>query len=165
MSTHATIKEDALQTAREWMKKHIVIDGLGGGPTGEGFIKDLQGGGVSAMNWTVAGAGSSPKAAFMNMLNRKWLVRRVPDKCTIVHSAAEIEKARAEGKVAIIHGWQGAEALARAKELLGENDAIEEPELVVMELYEANAALGAITGQISSEEVLADIFSRFCVGK
>ena len=59
----------------------------------------------------------------------------------------------------------GAEALARAKELLGETEAIEEPELVVMELYEANAALGAITGQISSEEVLADIFSRFCVGK
>ena len=37
--------------------------------------------------------------------------------------------------------------------------------LNLMELYEANAALGAITGQISSEDVLEDIFSRFCVGK
>ncbi len=60
---------------------------------------------------------------------------------------------------------QANEALDRAKKLLGENEAIEEPELVVMELYEANAALGAITGQISSEDVLEDIFSRFCVGK
>ena len=34
-----------------------------------------------------------------------------------------------------------------------------------VELYEANAALGMITGQVTSEEVLADIFGRFCVGK
>ncbi len=60
---------------------------------------------------------------------------------------------------------QARQALARAKELLGEKESIEEPELLVMELYEANAALGAITGQISSEDVLEDIFSRFCVGK
>ncbi len=60
---------------------------------------------------------------------------------------------------------QAGEALARAKELLGKKEAIESPELVVMELYEANAALGAITGQISSEEVLENIFSRFCIGK
>ena len=60
---------------------------------------------------------------------------------------------------------QAGDALARAKELLAGNRTIEEPELVVMELYEANAALGAITGQISSKEVLEDIFSRFCVGK
>ncbi len=60
---------------------------------------------------------------------------------------------------------QAGEALGRARNLLGENKAIEGPELVVMELYEANAALGAITGQISSEDVLEDIFSRFCVGK
>ncbi len=60
---------------------------------------------------------------------------------------------------------QANEALDRATELLGENKTIESPELVVMELYEANAALGAITGQIGSEDVLEDIFSRFCVGK
>lgn len=60
---------------------------------------------------------------------------------------------------------QAGQALDRAKGLLGEKGTIKEPELVVMELYEANAALGAITGQISSEDVLEDIFSRFCVGK
>ncbi len=60
---------------------------------------------------------------------------------------------------------QAGEALDRAKGLLVRKDRIENPELVVMELYEANAALGAITGQISSEDVLEDIFSRFCVGK
>ncbi len=60
---------------------------------------------------------------------------------------------------------QAGEALDRAKGLLVRKERIENPELVVMELYEANAALGAITGQISSEDVLENIFSRFCVGK
>ena len=55
--------------------------------------------------------------------------------------------------------------LQRASGLLGESEHIENPELLAVELYEANAALGAVTGQLTSEEVLADIFGRFCVGK
>lgn len=56
-------------------------------------------------------------------------------------------------------------ALERASELLEASERIENPELLAVELYEANAALGAITGELSSEDVLADIFGRFCVGK
>ena len=60
---------------------------------------------------------------------------------------------------------QAKTALQRARDLLGESEDIENPELLAVELYEANAALGAVTGQLSSEDVLADIFGRFCVGK
>lgn len=62
---------------------------------------------------------------------------------------------------------QAKTALQRASGLLAESDSdkIENPELLAVELYEANAELGAVTGQLSSEDVLADIFSRFCVGK
>lgn len=56
-------------------------------------------------------------------------------------------------------------ALGRAAELVGGEASLDKPELLAVELYEANAALGEITGQITSEDVLADIFSRFCVGK
>ena len=58
-----------------------------------------------------------------------------------------------------------APVLQRAKDLLNKSETIQNPELLAVELYEANAALGAVTGQLTSEEVLADIFGRFCVGK
>ena len=67
---------------------------------------------------------------------------------------------RAEGGLA-----RAREALERAAELVGAGENLDRPELLVVELYEANAALGEITGQITSEDVLTDIFSRFCVGK
>lgn len=38
-------------------------------------------------------------------------------------------------------------------------------ELVAMDLHEILDAIGAITGQISNDEVLGNIFSKFCIGK
>lgn len=38
-------------------------------------------------------------------------------------------------------------------------------EIVLVDLYRAAAALGLLTGAISRDEVLAAIFSRFCIGK
>jgi tRNA modification GTPase len=39
------------------------------------------------------------------------------------------------------------------------------PELVAVDLKEALDALGEITGIVTTEEILDQIFSRFCVGK
>jgi len=83
---------------------------------------------------------------------------------------SDVETPMSEGRVALTsraeEGITKAKAaLDRASGLLGEGEQIESPELLAVELYEANAALGAVTGQISSEDVLTDIFSRFCVGK
>ena len=38
-------------------------------------------------------------------------------------------------------------------------------ELFAEELREAQAALSAITGKFSADELLGEIFSRFCIGK
>lgn len=56
-------------------------------------------------------------------------------------------------------------ALSRAVDALtASNEAISE-EFVLADLQEAAAALQAITGRRTTEELLAHIFSRFCIGK
>jgi tRNA modification GTPase len=40
-----------------------------------------------------------------------------------------------------------------------------QPELAAEELRLAGLALGEITGQVSADDVLGEIFSRFCIGK
>ena len=61
---------------------------------------------------------------------------------------------------------EAAEASARAAELLGSaEEVVDVAELVAVELRDALAQLGAISGEIVTEDILGRIFSRFCVGK
>ena len=53
-------------------------------------------------------------------------------------------------------------ALERASGRLAVDDA---GELVAEELREAQQALGEITGAFATEDLLAHIFSSFCIGK
>jgi tRNA modification GTPase len=61
------------------------------------------------------------------------------------------------------------EALLRAGEAIGRvRDGLAmqiSGEFLSMDLQDCLAALGEITGQISSQEVLNNIFSKFCIGK
>ncbi|MDP6380413.1 MAG: tRNA uridine-5-carboxymethylaminomethyl(34) synthesis GTPase MnmE, partial [Phycisphaerae bacterium] len=55
-----------------------------------------------------------------------------------------------------------AEALARAH---GLSESAGGEEFIALELREALDQVGQITGQVSSEDILSDIFSNFCIGK
>jgi tRNA modification GTPase len=61
--------------------------------------------------------------------------------------------------------------LAIERGLTGSKEAVEgfktgrPPELVAVDLKDALDALGEITGIVTTEEILDQIFSRFCVGK
>ncbi len=61
------------------------------------------------------------------------------------------------------------EALLRASESLGRFRAAvaanREPEFLALDLKEALQALGEITGETTPDEILDQIFSRFCIGK
>jgi tRNA modification GTPase len=81
-------------------------------------------------------------------------------------------------------GWEGAASdegvyLARARHLdaigraqahlRGAADELRHdaarPELAAEELRLAQRALGEITGQVTADDILGQIFSRFCIGK
>ncbi len=58
------------------------------------------------------------------------------------------------------------DAIERGRELMrGEAELRTCAELVAMELREAIGALSLLTGDITTEDLLGRIFSRFCIGK
>ena len=54
------------------------------------------------------------------------------------------------------------DALSAAMQSL---DAGADEQYVVVDLYRAANALGALIGDVSREDVLREIFSKFCIGK
>jgi tRNA modification GTPase len=57
------------------------------------------------------------------------------------------------------------EALSRARSAAGADGAAIPEEFVLADLQEARAALEEISGRRTPDDVLAHIFSRFCIGK
>ena len=75
-------------------------------------------------------------------------------------------------------GWQNHESgafIARERHLIALNQALSHldqatgllphPELFAEELREAQQALSSITGKFTADDLLGEIFSRFCIGK
>jgi tRNA modification GTPase len=56
-------------------------------------------------------------------------------------------------------------ALGRALTALAERGGALPEEFVLADLQEARAALEEVTGKRTADDVLAHIFSRFCIGK
>ncbi|HQN88316.1 MAG TPA: tRNA uridine-5-carboxymethylaminomethyl(34) synthesis GTPase MnmE, partial [Bacteroidales bacterium] len=56
----------------------------------------------------------------------------------------------------------GLEAIRRVREGLQQNLS---GDFIAQDIRECMYHLGLITGQISNDEVLGQIFSRFCIGK
>jgi tRNA modification GTPase len=76
---------------------------------------------------------------------------------------------RAGGLAGAVASPRHADALSRARVALGRAAAAADDgapgEIVALELREALAAMGEVTGRNASEELLERIFARFCIGK
>ncbi len=83
--------------------------------------------------------------------------------------ASQIDFAAVENEDAVVTNARHYEALTRAAEALTRADEGLKNnlsgELVAMEIHEVTDALASITGQISSDAVLHNIFRNFCIGK
>ena len=81
----------------------------------------------------------------------------------------EIARAQMNHNGTVISNARHYEALVRAKESIGRvQKGLDEQvsgEFLSMDLQDCLTALGEITGQITSQEVLNNIFSKFCIGK
>ena len=82
------------------------------------------------------------------------------------------------GQLLTMAGWQPSgegvfmararhlQALQRVQQhLLDAQHLITQPELLAEELRLSQEALASITGEFTSDDLLGEIFSRFCIGK
>ena len=61
---------------------------------------------------------------------------------------------------------EASEALGRASELAaGADETIDCADVLAFELREALDALGAVTGEVTTEDLLSQVFAKFCIGK
>lgn len=86
-----------------------------------------------------------------------------------IYEAVGLADAGKYKETAIISSTRHYDALSRADEaiqrvLQGMNEGIS-GEFLSMDLQDCLAALGEITGEITNDEVLGNIFSKFCIGK
>ncbi len=83
----------------------IVIDGLVVSNWSRAVFESMHAGGLTAANCTVC-VWHDFEATMRNVAQFKTWVRENDDILTQVHTAADIERAKREGKVGIILGWQ-----------------------------------------------------------
>ena len=61
---------------------------------------------------------------------------------------------------------EASESIARAAELSGSvTETIVCADLLAFELRDALDALGSVTGEVTTDELLGQVFARFCIGK
>ena len=82
--------------------------------------------------------------------------------------SAMIDSQRIYTDAVTVSGARHYEALVRAAEALArarENLNIASPEMTARDIREVLDQLGTITGEVTSDQILSEIFSKFCIGK
>ncbi|MCX6551353.1 MAG: dipeptidase, partial [Acidobacteria bacterium] len=94
------------------------IDGLMGAPPSERVVQDLLAAGISGCNWTVASHSDETLTAINKLLPFYWLFEQFPECTLLVGRAEDLDRAKREGKLGIILGFQGGGPLARNPHLV-----------------------------------------------
>ena len=110
-----------VEVSREAKALHdrtLVIDGVVVAPPAEWALDNLRTGGIAACNWSVATHSEEPLTAMLQMESFHWLLDKFPEKAVLALSVRDIERAREEGKLAVVMGFQTGSPLAQEFHLL-----------------------------------------------
>lgn len=138
-------------------------------------VKDVR-------NWAMELEGAHPDKSIYFVVNKADLFNTVLEKEIVISAkngegianlkeiiCSSIVKQQEDGGGVIISNLRHkseldktVESLERAKSLLAQGVA---SDLAAIDIREALFHLGAITGEISTEDLLTNIFSKFCIGK
>lgn len=113
---HATPLAPA--AAPESYRTSLVIDGLMGAPPSKRVVQDLLAAGISGCNWTVASHSDETLTAINKILPFYWLFEQFPESTLLVERAGDMDRAKREGKLGIILGFQGGSPLGRNPHLV-----------------------------------------------
>lgn len=96
----------------------IVIDGLVVAPPSGRFVQELVGAGITACNWTVSGHRDDTITAINKITQFYWLLEQYPQHTLLVDKIEDLDRAKKEGKLGIILGFQGAGPLGHNPHLI-----------------------------------------------
>jgi len=102
-----------LADASEVYRQTVVIDGLLAAPPSGRVVEQLLAAGISGCNWTVTSHSDETLTAINKIIQFYWLLEQFPDRTLLVEVEADFERAKHEGKLGIVLGFQGGSPLGR----------------------------------------------------
>jgi membrane dipeptidase len=104
---------DALSHAPQVYRDAIVIDGLLAATPSGRVVQELLDGGITACNWTVSSHSDETMTAINKLIQFYWLFEQLPNETLLVETGADLERAKREGKLGVVLGFQGGAPLGR----------------------------------------------------
>ena len=104
---------DVLSKAPQVYRDAIVVDGLLAATASGHVVQQLLDAGVSACNWTVSSHSDETLTAINKLIQFYWLFEQFPERTLLVETGADLERAKQEGKLGVVLGFQGGAPLGR----------------------------------------------------
>ncbi len=96
-----------LGDAPDVYRQNIVIDGLVAAQPSGRFAQDLIRAGITACNFTVVSNREDTITALNKIAQFYWLLEQYPQHTLLVETSKDIERAKQQGKLGVILGFQG----------------------------------------------------------
>jgi membrane dipeptidase len=104
---------DGAAVASDVYRTTVVIDGLVVAPPSGSVVQELLLAGLSGCNWTVTSHSDETLTAINKIVQFYWLAEQFPDRTILVERDSDLDRAKREGKLGIILGFQGGSPLGR----------------------------------------------------